>query len=83
MSQVSSDRDSAAGPMSTFMPQNIDAHPMEFTPLARRPKKTPASDRYLSGRLRSQCLSYPSLSCPSLSSQSLSSQSLHGRHLSG
>lgn len=31
MSQVSSDRDSAAGPMSTFMPQNIDAHPMEFT----------------------------------------------------
>lgn len=31
MSQVSSNRDSAAGPMSTFMPQNIDAHPMEFT----------------------------------------------------
>lgn len=31
MSQFSSDRDSAAGPMSTFMPQNIDAHPMEFT----------------------------------------------------
>ena len=31
MSQVSSDRDSAAEPMSTFMPQNIDAHPMEFT----------------------------------------------------
>jgi uncharacterized membrane protein YjgN (DUF898 family) len=31
MSQVLSDRDSAAGPMSTFMPQNIDAHPLEFT----------------------------------------------------
>lgn len=31
MSQVPSDRDSAAGPMSTFMPQNIDAYPLEFT----------------------------------------------------
>jgi uncharacterized membrane protein YjgN (DUF898 family) len=31
MSQVPSGRDSAAGPMSTFMPQNIDAHPLEFT----------------------------------------------------
>jgi uncharacterized membrane protein YjgN (DUF898 family) len=35
MSKVPSDSDgqsgSAAGPMSTFMPQNIDAHPMEFT----------------------------------------------------
>ena len=31
MSQVLQDNDSAAGPMSTFMPQNIDAHPLEFT----------------------------------------------------
>lgn len=31
MSQVPSDRGSAAGPMSTFMPQNIDAYPLEFT----------------------------------------------------
>lgn len=31
MSQVPSDRHSAAGPMSTFMPQNIDAYPLEFT----------------------------------------------------
>jgi uncharacterized membrane protein YjgN (DUF898 family) len=31
MSQVPSERDSAAGPMSTFMPQNIDAYPLEFT----------------------------------------------------
>lgn len=31
MSQVPSGRDSAAGPMSTFMPQNIDAYPLEFT----------------------------------------------------
>ena len=31
MSQVLQDNDSAAGPMSTFMPQSIDAHPLEFT----------------------------------------------------
>ena len=31
MSQVPSDRHGAAGPMSTFMPQNIDAYPLEFT----------------------------------------------------
>ena len=31
MSQVPSDQADAAGPVSTFMPQNIDAHPMEFT----------------------------------------------------
>ena len=31
MSQVLQDNDSAAGPMSTFMPMNIDAHPLEFT----------------------------------------------------
>ena len=31
MSQVPSDQAGAAGPVSTFMPQNIDAHPMEFT----------------------------------------------------
>lgn len=31
MSQVPSERDSAAGPMSTFIPQNIDAYPLEFT----------------------------------------------------
>ena len=28
MSQVLKDNDSAAGPMSTFMPMNIDAHPL-------------------------------------------------------
>ncbi len=31
MSQVLQDNDSAAGPMSTFIPQSIDAHPLEFT----------------------------------------------------
>lgn len=31
MRQVPSDRDSAAGPMSRFVPQDIDAHPLEFT----------------------------------------------------
>ena len=33
MSQVLQDNDSAAGPMSTFMPQNIDAHPLEIAPV--------------------------------------------------
>ncbi len=31
MSQFPSDKSSATGPLSTFLPQNIDAHPLEFT----------------------------------------------------
>lgn len=31
MSQVPSGQDSVEGPMSTFIPQHIDAHPLEFT----------------------------------------------------